>query len=158
MDRRALLQGAAACGICTVTENRSGWARGFSRAASAEPAAVKAAFAASSKHDALRLLFDEQQPMRHNRIELIAPFVTAPGLVVAVRVKSRLSGTRAIALIVDSPENPLAAYVRLYGASGVFGTRLDLPKTSLISAYVQTNHGVFFASQWVRVAPAGYGV
>jgi len=118
---------------------------------------VARAFASTTEVDVLAALFGTTKSMSNKQLKLFAPFIATPGLGVQIKVRSDLAGAKSLAVVVQDAARPLAAYVHLSGARRRFSSTLALEKTSLVSVYVMTDHGVYSTSFNIKVSRGGYG-
>ncbi|MGE0320354.1 MAG: thiosulfate oxidation carrier protein SoxY [Hyphomicrobiaceae bacterium] len=153
MKRRQFIKSAIACGLLMVGATQV--------AAIPEPTShvpnVTRAFASGTEIDVLIALFGTTQSIPSGQLKLYAPFIATPGLGVQIKVRSDLVGAKAMAVVVQDAVRPLAAYVRLSGARSTFSSTLAFEKTSTVSVYVMTDHGVYSTSFNIKVSRGGYG-
>lgn len=154
MDRRQFLLG---CGLGSLVflDGPSGV---LSRSMAADGGNVNSAFDAVSEADALAALFGVRHATPSRRIHLSAPFTTTVPTGAQLKVRSNIVGARAIAIMVDKSEHPLAAFARLHRSKCFLSAKIHLSQTARVTAYVHTDGGVFSSSKIIKVTMGGYGM
>jgi len=153
MDRRLFLTGILASGVGLTGK---AWAVQGPSLIAGEPQ-VGRAILADSESKALMALFGTHRAQPCEFMRVSAPHIALRGLDIQVEVRCAGRPARALALIVQDAEQPLAAFVRFSGARNYFSTALCLEQTSRLVAYVQNTDGLFSASTLVKVTRGGYG-
>ncbi|MDE3011420.1 MAG: thiosulfate oxidation carrier protein SoxY [Pseudomonadota bacterium] len=92
------------------------------------------------------------------RLELEVPEINESGAVVPVRVRSRLPGTRSIALLaLDNPNTLAACFEFGPGLVPAVATRIKLAGTTTVLALARTDAGVHAARRLAKVTQGGCG-
>jgi len=154
MNRRDFLTSVTTCSALTLV--------GFGQLLASQPVlaapVLDRAFAARGEAEALRVLFGFERSQPCERVVLGAPFVTAPGLGLRIKIRCDRPGAHAIAVTIREAEHPLATIVRLHGADCFFGTDLRMERSSTVTAHVLVDGGLFSASKAIKVTRGGYGM
>lgn len=115
----------------------------------------KAAFEAVKIDEARKELAIESE-IRSELIHITAPERAENGAVVQVEVKSDISGTEAIAILVDKNPTPLIAnFMFSNGAAPFVITRIKMAETSDIKVVVKVGNQYFTNSRNVVVLENG---
>ena len=108
--------------------------------------------------EALKHLFKDHPINESKDIEIKIPLIAENGAVVPITVSSRLSGVRAISILVAKNPVPLAARFDLSPELEPFvSARLKMAETSDVIAVAETVDGLYSARQKVKVTIGGCG-
>lgn len=98
------------------------------------------------------------QMIESRDILIIAPEIAETGVVVPVEVMSKLTGTSAIAILIEKNPNPLTAnFAIATGTEAYVKTRLKMSGTSPLHVVVQAGGKFYHAVKEVKVTQGGCG-
>ena len=133
----------AAAGLITPGQARAEW--------------NKAAFDAKTVEETLQAL-GAGTPANSADVQLTAPDIAENGAVVPVGVVSTLAGVEAIAILIETNPNPLAAsFVLPAGTEATVQTRVKMGQTSDVYALVKVGGQFLMAKKEIKVTLGGCG-
>ena len=133
----------AAAGLITPGQARAEW--------------NKAAFDAKTVEETLKAL-GAGTPANSADVQLTAPDIAENGAVVPVGVVSTLAGVEAIAILIETNPNPLAAsFVLPAGTEATVQTRVKMGQTSDVYALVKVGGQFLMAKKEITVTLGGCG-
>jgi sulfur-oxidizing protein SoxY len=118
----------------------------------------KDAFKAEDTDTVIKSLFGDRPMSESDALELKVPDIAEDGSIVPVTVSADMEGVKSITLLVDANPNPLSAQFHFMpGAVPEFKTRIKMGESSDVHAIVETEDGLYRATQNVKVTLGGCG-
>jgi sulfur-oxidizing protein SoxY len=117
----------------------------------------KDAFTQKTQAGAIKSLYGKDTEVS-DKVKLDAPEIAENGAVVPISVSSAFPDVTSIAILVSENPFPLAAAYRIpAGTSGTVSNRLEMAKTSTVTALVEAGGKIYSASKEVKVTVGGCG-
>lgn len=116
------------------------------------------AFSSSGSRGAMNDLFGTDAAVPSDKISLKSPEIAENGAVVPIKIKTTLKNVESISIIVDKNPRPLAAMIEIMpGTLPEFSSRIKMRETSMVTAVVKTDSGIYTATRETKVTIGGCG-
>jgi len=116
------------------------------------------AFQSTGASEAVNELFGTGETTPSSAISLDAPEIAENGAVVPISVETSLENVKSVNIVVEKNPRPLAVAFEIPpGTLPNVSCRIKMGQTSLVTAIVQTDSGLFSASKEVKVTIGGCG-
>lgn len=114
------------------------------------------AFSAAGSGGALIDLYGSDKAVPSNEISLKSPEIAENGAVVPIKIETTLKNVESISIVVEKNPRPLAATIEILpGTLPEFSSRIKMRETSMVTAVVKTDTGIYTASRKTKVTIGG---